>query len=367
VRIFLGREPATGKRNYHNHTVRGTKKDAQRYLTGVLRDRDLGTFAEPSHEPVGQYLDTWLETAAKPRLKARTFRDYQNLLKRYVRPVLAQRPLAKVTPLDLQSLYKGLLDSELSARTVRYTHAVVRSALQQAVKWRLLTTNPADALELPKQRRKEIQVLSTEQTRTFLKAARRDRLGTLFALAVTAGLRPSEYLALKWTDLDSDAGTIRVVRSLDWPPGGGWEFTDTKRPRSRRTIKLQSHVVAALTRHRADPKTLRRAAGSRSTEHGLVFTTRTGGPLDERNVAQQDFVRVLKAAKLPTNFRLYDLRHTAATLALAAGVPPKIVSEMLGHASAAFTLDVYAHVLPHMQESAAAQVEALLMRPKRKK
>lgn len=367
VRIFLGRNSETGKRNYRNHTVCGTKKDAQRYLTAVLRDRDLGTFAEPSSEPLGQYLDQWLQTAAKPKLKAKTFRDYENILPRYVRPALAQRPLAKVTPLDLQALYKEILERGLSARTVRYTHAVVRSALQQAVKWRLLASNSADAVELPKQSRKEIQVLSTEQTRALLKAAQKDRLGALFALAVTAGPRPSEYLALKWTDLDMQTGTVRVVRSLDWLHGGGWEFTDTKRPRSRRTIKLQNNVIAALQNHREGQDAQRREAGNRWTENGLLFTTRTGSPLDERNVAQQDFVRVLKAANLPTTFRLYDLRHTAATLALAAGVQPKVVSEMLGHASAAFTLDVYSHVLPHMQESAAAQVEALLMPPKRKK
>jgi integrase len=149
--------------------------------------------------------------------------------------------------------------------------------------------------------------------------------------------------------------------------GGGWQFAETKRPRSRRTIKPQAHVVAALKKHKCAQETARAEAGDRWSEHGLIFTTRTGGPLDERNLAQQDFIRVLKAAKLPEDIRLYDLRHTAATLALSAGVPPKVVSEMLGHASAAFTLDVYAHVLPHMQDSAAAQVEALLLGGKRKK
>jgi integrase len=125
-------------------------------------------------------------------------------------------------------------------------------------------------------------------------------------------------------------------------------------------------VIQAIQQHRRNQDELRASVGDRWTEHGLIFTTRTGGPLDERNVAQQDFIRVLTAAELPTTFRLYDLRHTAATLALAAGVPPKVVSEMLGHASAAFTLDVYSHVLPHMQDSAVQKVEALLQRGKRK-
>jgi integrase len=242
VRIFLGRDPSTGRRKYHNKNVRGSKKDAQQYLTAALRDRDLGCFARPSSEPLGAYLDRWLETAAKPN-KARTYRDYETLLKRYVRPSLEGRPLAKVTPLDVQGLYGKIFEKGLSARTVRYAHAVLRSALQQAVKWRLLAYNPADAVDLPRQTRTEMKVLSPEQTRAFLRAASEDRIGALFALAVTAGLRPSEYLALKWTDLDMKAGTINVTRSLEWLQGGGWQFAETKRSRSRRTVKLQSHVL----------------------------------------------------------------------------------------------------------------------------
>jgi integrase len=367
VRIFLGRDQSTARRKYHNKTIRGTKKDAQQYLTAALRERDLGSFSKPSSEPLGAYLDRWLETAAKPKLKARTYRDYETLLSRYVRPSLEGRSLAKVTPLDVQGVYREILEKGLSARTVRYTHAVLRSALQQAVKWRLLAYNPADAVELPRQVRKEIKVLSPEQTRALLRAADKDRIGALFALAVTAGLRPSEYLALKWIDLDMKAGTITVTRSLERLRGGGWQFAETKRSRSRRTVKLQTHVLRALKKHQAAQEVTRAEANGHWTDNGLIFTTRTGGPLDERNLAQQDFVRVLKAATLPEDFHLYDLRHTAATLALAVGVQPKVVSEMLGHASAAFTLDVYSHVLPHMQDSAAAKVEALLTSRERAK
>ena len=367
VRIFLGRDPSTGRRKYHNKSVRGAKKDAQQYLTAALRERDLGSFAKPSSEPLGAYLDRWLETAAKPKLKARTYRDYETLLKRYVRPSLEGRPLARVTPLEVQAVYGKIMEKGLSARTVRYTHAVLRSALQQAVKWRLLAYNPADSVELPRQSRKEIQVLSTEQTRALLRAASKDRNGALFALAVTAGPRPSEYLALKWTDLNLNAGTIVVARSLEWLQGGSWQFAETKRSRSRRTIKLQTHVIEALKKHKAAQEMTRVEMSGRWTDNGLIFTTRTGGPLNERNLAQRDFVRILSAAKLPTDVHLYDLRHTAATLALSAGVSPKVVSEMLGHASAAFTLDVYSHVLPHMQDSAAEKVEALLTGRRRKK
>jgi integrase len=362
VRVYVGRDSETGKRQYQSKTIHGAKKDAQRYLNESLRDRDMGIVVEPETAALGRYLDKWLEASAKPRLRTKTLADYTKLLARYVRPAMGGRPLAKIRPLEIQSLYREMQERGLSARTVRYTHAVLHSAFSQAVKWRMLAQNPTDCVDLPRQVRTEMKVLSPDQTRRFLEEARKDRLGAMFAVAVTTGLRPSEYLALKWSDLDLATGKLTVNRSLDWIKGGGWQFQETKRPASRRTVKLQGAVSRILQQHQTDQAQERSDAGEKWQDHGLAFTTRNGGPLDERNVAQENFARILKAAGLPT-IRLYDLRHTAATVALIAGVPPKVVSEMLGHASAAFTLDVYAHVLPHMQDQAAAQVEALLFPP----
>ena len=128
VRVFIGRDSATSKRQYQSKTIHGTKKDAQRYLTESLRDRDMGIVVEPETAGLGRYLDKWLETSAKPRLRDRTLNDYQKLLARYVRPELGGRPLAKIRPLEIQALYQGMQERGLSARTVRYTHAVLHSA-----------------------------------------------------------------------------------------------------------------------------------------------------------------------------------------------------------------------------------------------
>ena len=359
VRVYLGRDPQTGKRKYHNKTIHGTSKDAQKYLNAMLRDRDMGAFVEPTRMTLNEYLDKWLETAAKPRLREKTLRDYEGLLRRHVRPTLGTRPLAEIGPLEIQRVYNAIQERGLSARTVRFTHAVLRSALQQAVKWRLLAQNPADRVDLPRQEKREMSVLTPQQARIFLEACKENRYGTLFALAITTGLRPSEYLALKWTDLDWDSGSIRVARTLEAMQGGGWRFAETKRARSRRTVKLQSFVLQLLRDHIVAQAEEREQAGEKWRDHGLIFTAQNGEPVNERNLVQQYFKPLLKLAGLP-DIRLYDLRHTAATLALSAGVPPKVVSEQLGHASAAFTLDVYSHVLPHMQEAAAAKVEALL-------
>ncbi len=166
-------------------------------------------------------------------------------------------------------------------------------------------------------------------------------------------MRPSEYLGLTWNDLDLDRGTVSVSHTLEWRKGG-WQFAETKRSRSRRLVKLQAWVVALL-REQA-PKEME-ARGDL-----LLFRARRGGPIRESRLVQDHFKPLLKSAELPA-IRLYDLRHTAATISLIAGVSPKVISEQLGHASVAFTLDVYSHVLPHMQDAAAEKVQALLIEP----
>jgi integrase len=356
----MGRDPKSGKRQYHNKTIHGTRKDAQAYLNQAQRDRDLGVFFEPSRMSLDQYLDKWLETAARPKLRAKTHRDYEALLKRYVRPALGTCSVSKIEPLDIQTLYTNMQERGLSARTVRFTHAVLRASLHQAVKWRLIPINPAESVDLPRQAKGEIQVLTPQQARDFLESAKQDRYYVLFALALTTGMRPSEYLALKWPDIDFKKGTVSVVRTLEPIKGGGWQFADTKRVRSRRVVKLQDWVIELLKKHRCTASG--ESAGSEvpAAAADLIFTNTNGNALNERNLVLRNFQNVLDRAKLP-RIRLYDLRHTAATLALAAGVPAKVVSEQLGHASVAFTLDTYSHVLPHMQDEAAAQVAALLL------
>ena len=359
VRVFMGRD-ANGKRRYHNKTVHGTKKDAQKYLNGALREKDLGTFVEPARFTVGEYLDRWLADAAQPRLRARTYVEYENLLKRYVRPVLSERRLSDVTSLDIQALYAGMLGRKLSARTVRYTHAVLSSALKQAVKWGLLGRNPADNVDLPRQQRQEMQALSPEQAERFRKAAAESRFGILFDFALATGMRPGEYLGLQWSDVDLKTGIVRVQRALSRTKKGTWHLAEPKTARARRSIPLPPSVLRALVTHKARQAEIQLSAGTTWQNHGLVFCTDHGEPLDERNLVVRHFKPILKAAKLSKAIRLYDLRHTCATLLLAAGENPKVVSERLGHASITLTLDTYSHVLPTMQQGAADRLEAML-------
>ena len=355
IRVYLGRDYETNKRNYHNRTIHGSMREAQTYLTRKLRERDPGRDLEGAKITLNEYLDRWLETAVRARVRPKTFQDYQGMLHRYVRPILGNRILAGMRPLDLQTMYQQMTDRGLSARTVRYAHVVVKSAMQQAVRWRLLLENPADGLRVPQQPRNEMRALSVDQARTLLKAAEGTKYGPVVAIALTSGMRPSEYLGLKWKDIDWARQTVSVVRSIR-RLNGKWCFSDTKRSRSRRPIKLQSWIVALLR----DLQTKTSAQDLDPEAPDLVFRTESGQPINADHLAKH-FRSILDLAGLP-RIRLYDLPHSAATIALAAGVSPKVVSEQLGHASTAFTLDTYAHVLPHMQDEAAARVEATLFR-----
>lgn len=353
VRVYLGRDRQT-RRRYHNRTIRGGLRAAQRYLNQRLRERDQGWEIEGSAITCNEYFDRWLQLAAQPRLRAKSYRDYAALLRRYIRPRLGDRMLRSLAPLEIQGVYQEMHERGLSARTIGYTHAVLHSALEQALKWRLLLQNPSAGVQLPKQTRSQRRVMTAEQVRRFLRYALATRYGLVFAVAVTTGMRPSEYLALRWDDVDWNRGTATVARTLE-KGRGGWTFADTKRASSRRVIKLQEWIVERVRQSYE-------LSLVESTPHpaaaAQVFTTMIGQPIDSDYLARR-FKQLLRQAGLPA-MRLYDLRHTAATLALAAGVPPKVISEQLGHASSAFTMDTYSHVLPHMQAEAAIRVGALL-------
>jgi len=198
-----------------------------------------------------------------------------------------------------------------------------------------------------------MEALSVEECRRFLEVVEKSEWYPLLALALTTGMRPSEYLALKWSDIDWQWGTASVCRTIQVTGS----FDDTKRKRSRRIVKLQNFVLEALQ------ELLKTREGEREgncpTMHELIFVLPTGLPLKQREV-KREFRKLLAIAGI-RSVRLYDLRHTAATLAIAAGVSVKVISDQLGHASISFTLERYSHVLPSIQDEAAAKVERLLV------
>ena len=196
ISIFLGRD-ANGKRRYVYKQIRGTLKDAQKYLNGALSDKDKGIFVEPTSLTVNEYLNRWLEAAARPRVSRRTADGYAGLLERYIRGPLGRGRLDKLQPLDIQKVYGEMQARGLSARVVRHTHSALHNALKQACKWGLIPRNPSDLVELPKVPHKEQRVLSPDEAASFLEAADVMPHGLIFEVALLTGMRPEEYLALK--------------------------------------------------------------------------------------------------------------------------------------------------------------------------
>ncbi|MDW7730691.1 MAG: tyrosine-type recombinase/integrase [Bacillota bacterium] len=358
VRVYMGTD-AEGKRKNHNKTIHGTKKEAQAYLNKVLREKDTGSFVDPSKEFIKDFMDNWLENVAKPRIRAKTYRSYEQLVRLYIKPSLGDIKLSQLTPAQIHSMYSKMTEEELSSRTVRYTHTVLRNALDQAVKFGELYRNPADIVDLPRHEKKEMKALTPEEAARFLSATTCSTLKPLFSLMVTTGMRPSEALGLKWPDVDLNNGRITVNRILS-RTGKHWKLEEPKTTRSRRTIPLSVTVIKDLREHKKKQSVIILAAEEgKYNEQDFVFADDTGEPLSDRNIIARHFKPLLKDAKLP-DIRLYDLRHTCATLLLSAGENPKVVSERLGHANITLTLDTYSHVLPDMQQGAADKLEELL-------
>jgi integrase len=216
----------------------------------------------------------------------------------------------------------------LSPRTVRYTHAVLSSAFTKAIKWQKLAVNPCKAVSLPKIEHSEMKAFTADEAKRFLEACNTDKLGLVFAFALESGMRPEEYLALKWSDLDFDKATVTVQRTLirSKAKGGGWYFDKPKTKTSRRLIPMSENVFAKLRSHRTAQLSQMMLLGTEYERHDLVFANEFGRPLDLKNIRSRNFARILKAAGLE-GFRVYDLRHSMATLMLADEVNPKVVSE----------------------------------------
>jgi integrase len=193
VRVYLGRDRETRRRAYHNRTIYGFLRNAQAYLTRRLHERDLSRGVEGLQVTVDEFLDHWLKTAVKPKVRGKTYSDYAAMLRRYIRPAIGTTVLASLSALEIQAAYQVMIERKLSARTVRYAHAVLRAAMRQAIRWQLLLADPTQGVQLPSQQCGEMRVLSTEQARSFLRTASHSPQACLFAVALTTGMRPSEY------------------------------------------------------------------------------------------------------------------------------------------------------------------------------
>jgi len=352
---WVGAVALDGRRRY----VYGkTRKEAADKLAQLVRDADAGLTLTADQITVGDYLLRWLEDSVRPRLRPKTYRGYEQLVRLHLVPELGRLKLSKLTPMRVQRLINAKLESGLSKRTVQYMRAVLRAALAQAVRWRLLSSNAAGLTEGPTVRRRPVPALTPADAKVLLEAMAGHRLETLVVVALGLGLRQGEALGLRWDDVDLDRAEVHVRRALQRLKGRGHVDVELKTELSRRSLALPPVVLDALRTHRKRQDAQRSRAGESWTNTGYVFTTATGGPLDGSNVTH-DFQRALAKAGLP-RMRFYDLRHGCASLLLAQGVHPRVVMETLGHSAISLTMNTYSHVSSALQREAANRIDAAL-------
>lgn len=365
-----------GKRRQRWHSGYRTKREAEDELARLLNQRREGTYVEPNKTTVGEYLDLWLDTYARPAVATKTYVRYAEICKHHLTPALGHHRLLKLQPMHIevyyaQALKSGRLDGKggLSAQTVKHHHRILSEALSRAVKWRILVQNPATAVDPPSPEKKEMRALTTGEIQTLLGSAQEasetldgeysGRLYIPILLAVTTGLRRGELLALRWKDIDGTRLAVR--RSVERTTLEGTKFKQPKTAKSARSVALPSLVIEALNRHKTEQKKERLLLGRGYQDSDQVICHPDGSLWDPHSftAAFRRFASDLDIG----HFRFHDLRHSHATQLLTAGVHPKVVSERLGHSSIGITLDTYSHVLPGMQEEAAEKVDQLLRTP----
>ncbi len=357
IKIELDKDPATGKRRQQWVTVRGSKKNAEKKLSELLRQLDTGSYIQPGKTTLADYLDRWLAEYVKPNLSPRSYERYADIVKRCFTPKLGNVLLTQLKADRLQRLYTDWLDSGLSARTVRYHHAVIHKALELALKAGQVSRNVADAVNVPRIKQGEMRTWDEQELSAFLEAARATPYYELFYLALYTGMRRSELLALRWQDIDLIFGQVSVSRSIHHLKDGSYVFTQPKSAKSRRTIALPPSAILLLKRYYDTLQMDCAMVGKPLNDDTLVFST-LGKPLRPNTITRAWSSLAVKFGI--KRIRFHDARHTHASLMLKQGIHPKIVQERLGHSSIAMTLDTYSHVAPGLQEAAAVSFDNLL-------
>jgi integrase len=355
-------DPKTGKRRRKWHSFKGTKRQAQIESARIISVVQAGSYLEPSKTTLATFLGRWLDHV-KSQVSPKSHERYSGIVNQNIIPALGAVPLAKLKPAQISAAYSAALDNGrrdgsggLAPRTVGHMHRVLKQALGQAVRWELLTRNPADAVDPPKVDWKPMQVYDVPQTAELIEAVRDTPLLVPTLLAVLCGLRRGEICALRWRNVDLVTGQISVVESLEQTKAG-LRFKSPKSGKGR-TVALSATIVGELRAHRVKRAEELLRLGVRLSDDHLVISHADGSVISPIYVSQH-WARTIRTTSL-AHLRFHDLRHAHATHLLANGVHPKVASERLGHSKVGITLDLYSHVIPGMQEDAAEMVDTAL-------
>ena len=362
ARYTVGRDPGTGKQIQKSITGK-TQKEVAKKLKEVTSAIDSGTYVAPNKMTVGQWLDIW-QAEYLGAVKPRTVDSYKATIRTHLKPGLGAIKLESLAAHTIQSFYNSLSsprgDREpLSAKSVKNIHGVLHKALQQAVANGYIRFNPTDPCVLPKVIKKELKPLDEAQITAFLKAIQGHRYEDLFIVTIFTGMREGEVLGLQWGCVDLTKGTITINKQLQKVRGSKGEYTlaPTKNGKSR-TLAIAPFVVSVMKRVRKTQLENRLRYGECWEDSGFVFTDELGRHLKHQTV-YLDFKKVVEGIGSPET-RFHDLRHSYAVASIKSGDDIKTVQENLGHATAAFTLDVYGHVTEKMKQESADRMEQFI-------
>lgn len=365
ARVTVGRDPGTGKQVQRSFSGK-TQKEVREKMQAAAVAVNEGDYFEPSKMTIARWVEIWLQEYTGDK-KYLTVKHYKAQCKTHIVPSLGAVKLSELTPPQIQAFYNGLQRDGLAAKSVRNIHGILTKCLSTAVQVGYLRSNPASMVTLPKVEKKEIHPLTDEQVKDFLRVSAGDEYEILLKVILFTGLRESEAIGLTWDCVDFKAGTVKVCKQLQKRPltDGGFTFAPLKNDKAR-TLKPAPFVMELLERRKREQAVQRLKAGqlwqgwetAEKQKSALVFTTATGGNLSPQTVYNH-YKKLACQIGAPES-RVHDLRHTFAVLSLQNGDDVKTVQGNLGHATAAFTLDVYGHVSERMKEDSAARMEGYI-------
>jgi integrase len=352
---------AGGKRD-RRHVSASTRAAVVAKIRELQERRDAGVTATSGTMTVAAWLDHWLDNIAVNRVRARTLESYRQLVRLHIKPAIGHHRLARLQPEHVEAMHAEMRTKGLASASVLRAHRVLSRALKVAEQRGRVARNVARLVDAPSAGEPASgEALSPVEARAVLAVASTIRNGARWIVALALGLRQSEVLGLRWSDVDLDAGTLRVRKTLHRIAGGGLVYEDPKSARSRRTLVLPRPLVDALRAHRAAQAAERLQAGITWEDHGLVFAQPNGRPIDKK-ADWRAWHTLLRSAKV-RRVRLHDARHTAATTLLILGVDVRVVAELLGHADTRTTREIYQHVMPALAEDAATRMTTALWAP----
>ncbi|MFA5450456.1 MAG: site-specific integrase [Dehalococcoidales bacterium] len=353
-----------GSRQRHTETIKGLTA-AKKRRRELLATVDKGASIPTGKMTLADHLHQWMESYVVANCSQRTFDGYEVIVEKHLIPELGRIQLKNLSPRDIQLFYgrsaqkiSRRTGEQLSNRTIHHFHRCLSQSLKYAVRQGYLNRNPCELVDPPKPRKKAMRTLDPSELAALLDAAKSNRFYPAIYTAVNTGLRLAELLGLRWRDVDPDITVSISVNRVLYKRKGVCIFKEPKTERSRRQVAMTPKLAIFLRQYKKECQRLFERLGKPLTLDELVFFNHNGEAIDP-SVLSSNFRKIVKAAGL-SSIRFHDLRHTFASLTLLSGAPPKVISEALGHSSVAFTMDVYSHIIPGMQEEAMAKLNSVI-------